>query len=101
MAVKGQESRRRRAVHLKYVQPKGPPIIPAPRSAGSAGGRKLSERFMLAAERALGGVAPTLHLALAMVTVAVVGLGIVAFTMGIVPAVLGGLILLAIASRPK
>jgi hypothetical protein len=56
---------------------------------------------MLAAERALGGVAPTLHLALAMVTVAVVGLGIVAFTMGIVPAVLGGLILLAIASRPK
>ncbi|WP_157368226.1 hypothetical protein [Alloactinosynnema sp. L-07] len=104
--MRGPESRRRRAVHLRNVPPKNPPTVPAPRSAGStkqAPTRALSlgERFMLAAERALGGLAPTLHLALAIVAVAVVGLIVLAFTVGIVPAILGGLVLLAVIGRPR
>ncbi|WP_436492930.1 hypothetical protein [Actinokineospora sp. HUAS TT18] len=98
--MKGPESRRRRAVHLRHVPTEKPPTVPAPRSAGRPK-RTRGERFMLAAERVLGGLAPTLHLALTMVAVTVAALVVVAFTLGIMPAVLGLVVLLAYISRPR
>lgn len=100
MAVKGPEStsaEHRRAVHLTYVPPPADTAIPSPRSEPAPVRRSASERFMLAAERVLGGWAPTLRKALMMAGIAVGGLVFVAFTAGIATAAVAALVMVAVA----
>lgn len=56
---------------------------------------------MLAAERVLGGWAPTLRMALMMAAIAVGGLVLVAFTAGIATAAVAALVMVAVAHRQR
>lgn len=100
MAVKGPEStsaEHRRAVHLTYVPPPADRIIPSPRSEPAPARRSAGEKFMLAAERVLGGLAPTLRQALLMSGIAVGGLIVVALTAGIAIAGVVAVVLAGVA----
>ncbi|MGH3860345.1 hypothetical protein [Actinokineospora sp.] len=100
MAVKGPEStsaEHRRAVHLTFVPTPADRTIPSPRSEPAPARRSAGEKFMLAAERVLGGLAPTLRMALMMSAAAVGGLIIVALTAGIATAGVVAVLLAAVA----
>ncbi|MGQ0839575.1 hypothetical protein [Actinokineospora sp.] len=106
MTVTGPESTRtddRRTLHLTF----GPDRRPARASSPAAGSdrqsrRTTGDRLMLAAERAFGGWAPTLRLALLMVSLIVAGLAVTVVLAGVVPAVISALVLVAIrATRSR
>lgn len=65
------------------------PSAPPPLTAG--------ERLLLAAERAVGRLAPTLRIALVMLIAALAGIAVVAATAGLLAAVLCTLVLVVLA----
>ncbi|MBC6449136.1 hypothetical protein [Actinokineospora xionganensis] len=104
MAVKGPEStsaEHRRAVHLTYVPPPADPMIPSPRSEPAPARLSAGEKFMLAAERVLGGWAPTLRRALMMLGIAICGLVVVALTAGIAIAGVVAVVLAGVAHSQR
>ena len=106
MAAIGPEPMRsdhRRAVHLTGdTIPRSHPTLPLQRQATAPTRRTLSERFMLFAERVLGRLAPTLRMALVIAAVVVVGIVVLAVTVGVFPAMFSaGLAGIALVSRSR
>ncbi|GGS19685.1 MULTISPECIES: hypothetical protein [Actinokineospora] len=97
MTATGSQTRPnlRPVVHLT-VSP-GEPPIPMTWRPPSAPPRSARERLLLVAERAVGGLAPTLRAALLMLLCALAGLGMIAAIAGPVAALFSTLVLVVIA----